>query len=169
MSFFAKRFPAGRWSFLGPGSETKWYSTDNERPGGEWNRVAELMMIKFRESGHPVFRSTSPLSRGTLKSKGGGKLSIHFCADGDTIETVFRTIISVNQLSIYGAVSDLCEEYGTCQARTVRPLLAGQSDPLFEPAKLLIMTPTPSIESLEQEKYCKSTKNEWKGFHNKIE
>ena len=57
-----------------------------------WDKVAELMMIKFGESGHPVFRATSPLSRGTLKSKGGGKLSIHFCADGDTIETVFRTI-----------------------------------------------------------------------------
>ena len=28
-------------------------------------------MIKFGESGHPVFRATSPLSRGTLKSKGG--------------------------------------------------------------------------------------------------
>ena len=30
-----------------------------------------------------------PLSRGVLKSKGGGKLSIHFCADGETVETVF--------------------------------------------------------------------------------
>ena len=68
------------------------------------------MMIKFVESGHPVFRATSPLSRGTLKSKGGGKLPIHFCADGRTIETVFCTIISVIQISIYGAVSDLCEE-----------------------------------------------------------
>ena len=65
-------------------------------------------MIKFGESGHPVFRATSPLPRGTLKSNGGGKLSIHFCADGETIETIFRTIISVDQLSIYGAVSDLC-------------------------------------------------------------
>ena len=27
-----------------------------------------------------------------------------------TIETVFRTIISLNQLSIYGAVADLCKE-----------------------------------------------------------
>ena len=109
------------------------------------------MMIKFRESGHPVFRATSPLSRGTLKSKGGGKLSIHFCADGDTIETVFRTIISVNQLSIYGAVSDLCDEYSACQARTLRPVLAGQSDPLFEPASLLMTTPTPSTEVPAQE------------------
>ena len=106
MSLFAKRFPAGRWSFLGLGSETKWYSTDKERPAGNWDRVAELIMIKLGQSGHPVFRATSPLSRGTLKSKGGGKLSVHFCADGDTIETVFRTIISVNQLSIYGAASE---------------------------------------------------------------
>ena len=93
-------------SFLGPGSEKKWYSTHVNRPQGEWDIVAELMMIKFGESGHPVFRATSLLSRGTLKRKGGGQLSIHFCADGDTIETVFRTIISVNQLSIYGAESD---------------------------------------------------------------
>ena len=53
VSLFAKRFPAGRWSFLGPGSEKKWYSTYNERPRGEWDRVAELMVIKFGESGHP--------------------------------------------------------------------------------------------------------------------
>ena len=48
------------------------------------------------------------------KAKEVGKLSTHFCADGDTIETVFRTIISVNQLSVYGAVSDLCEECKSC-------------------------------------------------------
>ena len=70
VSIYAKRFSPGRWSFFGPGSEKKWYST-HERPQGEWDRVAELMMIKFRESRHPVFRSTSPSSRETLKSKGG--------------------------------------------------------------------------------------------------
>ena len=95
------------------------------------------MMIRFGESGHSVVRATSPLSRGTLKRTGGGILSKHSCADGDTIETS-RTIISVNQLSIYGAVSDLCEQYSACQTRTERPVLAGQSDPLFEPAILLI-------------------------------
>ena len=30
------------------------------RPQGDWDRVAELMMIKFRESRHPVLRATSP-------------------------------------------------------------------------------------------------------------
>ena len=49
----------------------------------------------------------------------------------EPIETVFRTIISVNQLSIYGAVSDLCEEYKalpckngeTCYGRTIWPIV----------------------------------------------
>ena len=124
VSISARRFSPGRWSFLGLGSDKKWYSTHESKPQGEWDRVAELMMIKFRECGHPVFRATSPLSCGTLESKGGGKLSIHFCADEGTIETVFRTIISVIQLSIYGAVSDLCEEYKACHVRTGRPVLA---------------------------------------------
>ena len=123
-------------------------TADHKENGAE---SLKLMMIKFSESGHPVFRATSPLSRGVLKNKGGGKLSIYYCADGRTIETVFRTIISVDQFSIYGAVSDFCEEYSTCQERTGRPVLAGQSDPLFAPADSLIMTPTPSIESLAQE------------------
>ena len=33
-------------------------------------------MLKFGESKHPVFRSTSPLSRGVLKSKGGGNTGV---------------------------------------------------------------------------------------------
>ena len=34
--------------------------------------------------------------------------------------------------------SDLCDEYKTCQARTERPVLAGQSDPLFVPTKFVV-------------------------------
>ena len=142
-----KRFPEGCSSFLGLGSETKWYSTDKERPGRKWDRVAELTTTKFGESRHPVFRA-SPFSRGMLKSKGGA--SVHFCADGDNIETVFRAIICVNQLSIYGAVSDLCAAYSSCQTRTGRLVVAEQSNPFFAPANL-IMTPTPSIEIPAQE------------------
>ena len=139
----------GKWSFIGPGSEIKWYSTHEYKPQGEWDRVAEKMMVKFAESGHPVFRATSPLSRGTLKRKGGGKLSIHFCADQGKIETVFRTIISVNQLSFYGAVSGLWEECKTCHVRTGRPVLAGQSDPLFVPSVMkshTLLTDDPAQE-----------------------
>ena len=138
-----------KMAFFGPGSEKKWYSTFDSKPQGEWDRVAELMLIKFGESGHPVFRATSPLCRGVLKSKGGGKLSIHFCADQGTIETVFRTIISVIQISIYGAVSNLCEECKTCHVRTGRLVLAGQSDPLFVPS--VMKTPIPLTDDPAQE------------------
>ena len=106
-------------------------------------------MLTFAESKHPIFRSTSPLSRGVLKSKGGVKLSIHFCADGETVETVFRTIISVNRLSIYGAVSDLCEECNTCHDRTGRLVVAGQSSPLFVPS--VMMTHIPLTDDPAQE------------------
>ena len=151
VSICARRFSPERWSFLGPASESKWYSTHDSEPQGEWDRVAELMVIKLGESGHPVFRATSPLSRGTLKSKGGVKLSIHFSSDGETIETIFRTTIFVNQLSIYGAVSDLCEEYKACMVRTGRPVMAGQSDPLFVPTMSLMKSPAPSTDDPAQE------------------
>ena len=83
---FAKRFGIGRWSFIGPGSEKKWYPSENS-PQGEWDHIAEDMLLRFAESGHPIFRSTTPLSRGKLKSKGKGKVSIHFSADQDTVDS----------------------------------------------------------------------------------
>ena len=69
------------------------------------------MLLEFAESGCPTFRATTPLSRCDLKSKGHGKLSIHFAADHQTIETIFRMIAFANQLSLYGAVANMCEEF----------------------------------------------------------
>ena len=63
---FAKRFGIVQWSFIGPGSEKKWYPSENS-PQGAWDHVAEDMLLKFAESGHPIFRATTPLSRGQLK------------------------------------------------------------------------------------------------------
>ena len=45
VSIYARSFSPGRWSFLGLGSEKKWYSTLECKPQGEWDRVAELMMF----------------------------------------------------------------------------------------------------------------------------
>ena len=104
----ARKFGVGQWSFIGPGSEKKWYSAENS-PQRILGHIAEEMLLEFAKSGHPTFRATTPLSRGQLKSKGHGKLSIHFAAYELTIETIFRIIISVNQLSIYGAVAACCE------------------------------------------------------------
>ena len=91
----ARELGVGQWSFIGPGSEKKWYSAENS-PQGAWDHIAEGVLLEFAESGHPIFRATTPLSRCILKSKGHGKLSIHFAADELTIETIFRIIISVN-------------------------------------------------------------------------
>ena len=129
---FAGRFGIGKWSFIGPGSEKKWYSSENSPPGA-WDNIAEQMLLEFAESGHPIFRATTPLSRGPLKSKGRGKLSIHFAADQDTIDTIYRIILSVNQLSVYGAVAAVCEEFEDHQDRTGElVILMGQSIVLGE-------------------------------------
>ena len=99
------------------------------------------MMLEFAESGHPIFLATSPPSRGRLKSKRHGKLSIHYSADLETIETIFRIIVSVNQLSLYGAVAEMCEEYETIHVRTEQPVVGGQSSSSFVPS--LIKTNVP--------------------------
>ena len=111
----------GQWSFIGPGSEKKWYSMKEDSPQGICDNLAEKMLIEFAESACPIFRAATPLSRGQLKSKGHGKLSIHYAADVETVETIFRIIVSANQLSLYGAVAEICEEYESLHERTERP------------------------------------------------
>ena len=81
VSIYAQKFGKGQWSFIGPGSEKKWYSMEENRPQGIWDTFAEKMLVEFAESGCPIFRATFPLSRGKLRSKGHGKLSIYFAAD----------------------------------------------------------------------------------------
>ena len=128
----ARKFGIGQRSFMGPGSEKKWYSAENS-PQGAVDDIAEQMLLEFAESGHPTFRATTPLSRGILKSKRRGKLSIHFAEDVDTIDTIFRIIFSVNQLSVYGAVAALCEEFESHQDSSGKPeILMGQSIVLGE-------------------------------------
>ena len=58
----------------------------------------------------------------------------------ERLKLFFAQLFSVNQFSIYGTVSDLCDEYR-----------AGQSDPLFVPTSSLMKTPTPSTEDPAQE------------------
>ena len=107
VSLYAKRFGAGQWSFIGPCSEKKWYCISEDSPQGVWDKMVEKMMLELAESGCPIFRATSPLSRGQLRSKGHGKLSIHYAADLETIETIFRIFVSSNQLSLHGAVAEM--------------------------------------------------------------
>ena len=63
-SLYARRFGKGQWSFIGPGSEKKWYSISEDSPQGEWDKIAERMLLEITESGCPIFRATTSLSRG---------------------------------------------------------------------------------------------------------
>ena len=103
------------------------------------------MLLEFAESGHPTFRATTPLSSGQLKSKRRGKLSIHFAADQDTIDTICRIILAGNQLSVYGAVAAVCEEFEGHQDRSGEPEIL-MVDQLFlakSKQKLLCSTKIP--------------------------
>ena len=74
------------------------------------------------------FPCNNPIVQGKLKSKGHGKLSTHFAADQETIETIFRILVFANQLSLSGAVANMCEEYESLHDRSGQPdVLMGQS------------------------------------------
>ena len=70
---------------------------------------------------------------------------------GIRLKLFFAQLFSANQLSMYGAVSELRDECRICKTRTERLALAEQSDPLFEPASLLMKTPTPLTDHPAQE------------------
>ena len=59
------------------------------------------MVEPFKDTGHPVCKSVSALSRGILKQK-NGRDTVHFNADASNTELLFRIIYSVNQLRNYG-------------------------------------------------------------------
>ena len=78
---YAERFLQGHWTFLGPGDEKKWQ-------GGKWDSTATQMVERFKDTGHPVFKSISALSRGTLKKK-NNRDTVHFNADASNTEFLF--------------------------------------------------------------------------------
>ena len=93
-------------------------------PGlGRRIKGTELMLTNLMENGRNCRRHDSQLCRKWKSSiqcyqhfwkrwtkKQKGVKSTHFDGSQGTVELVLRTVISVNQLSVYGAVADLCEE-----------------------------------------------------------
>ena len=66
---YARGFGTGQWSFIGPGSEKKWYSIKQDSPQRIWDNMAEKILVEFAESTCPIFRATTPLSRGQSTQK----------------------------------------------------------------------------------------------------
>ena len=118
----------GHWSFLGPGSEKKWYETCDGIPNGSWTRTAEKMLLNFAGSGYPIFRCTCELERGESRSKEGGKSSIHFNGSTQNIDLLLKMVISVSQLSLHGAVADMIQELPQDQKAPVRLVALDQME-----------------------------------------
>ena len=95
---YAKRSSRGHWTFLGPGDEKKWYGTLSYTPEGKCDSTATQMVERFPETGRPVFKSISALSRGLLKKK-NNRDTRHFNADASNTELLFPPIHSAIQLS----------------------------------------------------------------------
>ena len=83
-------------------------------------------------------------------------MSTHFSAGQDTVDTIYRIILSVNQLSIYGAVAATCDEYEGHQDSTRQPvMLVGQSIVLGE-----IKAEVPAHDEEPREDLCVLSKLE---------
>ena len=111
-------------------------------------------MLNFSESGHPVFRESSTLERGDLKSKGKEKLSIHVGGDDKNVEVVLLTIVFVNQLSMYGAVADMCDELtyriSDLSERTGKLFVQDNPETTYIPAELMTTNNSLRIDTIVQ-------------------
>ena len=54
VTILARKFGIGQWSFIGPCSEKKRYSMEENSPQGIWDHIAEKMLLEFAESGCPI-------------------------------------------------------------------------------------------------------------------
>ena len=88
---YARRFPRDHWSFLGPGSEKKWYGTYSDKFNGIWDKTAEKMMIEFSETAIRFSVLPAALERGELRSKRRGKKTAHFNGSEQNVELILRT------------------------------------------------------------------------------
>ena len=108
------------------------------------NDVAENMMLNLSETGHPVFRGTSALERGTLQSNGGGKLPFHVCGVCETVEVMFRPYFRQSAQCVHGAAADLCEELASSisdfPTNTRRPVAQEKPDTMVSPTDSVPMT-----------------------------
>ena len=70
------------------------------------------MVLRFKETGHLVFKSTSALSRGILNQR-KGKCTIHFNGDFINTELLSQTVhlLSISSVSC-GAVANWCCQFG---------------------------------------------------------
>ena len=123
-SLYAKRFSAGQWSFLGPGSEKKWYSINEYSPQREWDRVAEQMMLTFAESKH---QSSDP--------------QVHYleeCSKAKVVEYCQYTSVPMERrlklffAQLFPSISSVFTEQSQICVKNVTPAMIERADLLWQ-------------------------------------
>ena len=93
----ARRFDVGQCSLIGPGSEKKWYSVEENSPQGAWDHIADEMLLEFAEK----------------------PISYFPCNDLHYPEVFSRAKDMENcQYTSLGAVANICEEFEAHQDRS---------------------------------------------------
>ena len=112
VSLYARKFGTGQWSFIGPGSEKKVVFYERGQSTKNLGTISRRRCCWSSPKADVRFSVLQPhCPEVDSEAKGHGKLSIHFVATQETIEAIFRMIVSANQLSLYGAVAEMCEDY----------------------------------------------------------
>ena len=83
-------------------------------------------------------------------------MSIHFNGSRENIELLLRTVISANQLSIYGAVVDFCDEVPKDLRAPVKPAAPDHLEKMEIPTDLSIAENSTNAQQRE-ETQCKNT------------
>ena len=139
---FSKRFLPGHWTFLGLGLEKKWYGSSYD---GQWDRTANKMVQQFKETGRPIFTATSALSRASLKRK-RGKSTIHYNGYFMNTELSSPAINSLNQVSIYAAVTNWCYKFALEEEKEHIPTLVDHRIlAIVEPEEVEMLTSSPNL------------------------
>ena len=104
---YARRFSPGRRSYLGLGSEKKWYSICDSKPEGDCDRVAELMIIKIWGKRTPSFPCReSSVPRNAQKQRTWTNVNTFLRWWWNDRNCFSHNYFFFKLLSIFGAVSD---------------------------------------------------------------
>ena len=128
---------------------------------GQNGREDDVRIRRKRPSSLPCHES--------IVQRSAQKLSIHYGAD---LETIYNcsSHTSVNQLSLHGAVAEMCEEYESDHDGTGRPIVGGQSSSSFVRSVIKTNVPLNNDYPLHIKNfYCKDAENELNSYHNKTE
>ena len=166
VSLYAKRCGKGKWSFIGPGSETKCYSIREDRPQGIWDKIAEKMLLEFAESGHPIFpRYDSIVQRSTQKQRTWCAVDTLCDWPGEDWDNFSHNCFCKPAQSLRSSRRDMWRVWIPSRKNGATCLWWGnQSCSVRSRQKFLWIVMTQRIKIF----YCNNMKNELRTCHNKI-